>query len=380
MKHTKNMKKKMIGKILFFWIPFLMLLSISLLLMYHARFITNTYAHHFEKQLLWFSIGFLLLFLFKWIPIKKIFSLSIPIYLINLLFLILVLIIGTNVNGAKAWIDFHYFSFQPSELMKFSLALFLADFCSHKKCQNYKEEFILLLEVFILTIIPSILVFLEPDTGSILFYFCIALAILWNKVHKRWFVIIGLLAISLFGTFFYLFFFQKDLLISFIGTSIFYRVDRLLNLGSGMQIENALIALGSAPFMRWNLTETGIYIPEAPTDFVFALTSNVFGIIGNLFIIFLFLILDFYLLTFMKKEKDQTKKLFSISFLSIFISSQIISIAMNLGLFPIIGIPLPFVSYGGSSTIVLFLFLSIFFSKNRKGKKKKQVTIEVLVI
>ena len=147
-----------------------------------------------------------------------------------------------------------------------------------------------------------------------------------------------------------------------------------------MQIENALIALGSAPFMRWNLTETGIYIPEAPTDFVFALTSNVFGIIGNLFIIFLFLILDFYLLTFMKKEKDQTKKLFSISFLSIFISSQIISIAMNLGLFPIIGIPLPFVSYGGSSTIVLFLFLSIFFSKNRKGKKKKQVTIEVLVI
>ena len=82
----------------------------------------------------------------------------------------------------------------------------------------------------------------------------------------------------------------------------------------------------------------------------------------------------------MKKEKDQTKKLFSISFLSIFISSQIISIAMNLGLFPIIGIPLPFVSYGGSSTIVLFLFLSIFFSKNRKGKKKKQVPIEVLVI
>ena len=183
----------MIGKILFFWLPFLMLLSISLLLMFHARFITNTYAHHFEKQLLWFSIGFLLFFLIKWIPIKKIFSLSIPLSLLNLLFLILVLIVGTNVNGAKAWIDFHYFSFQPSELMKFSLALFLADFCSHKKCQNYKEELILLLEVFILTIIPSILVFLEPDTGSILFYFCIALTILWNKVHKRWFVIIGFL-------------------------------------------------------------------------------------------------------------------------------------------------------------------------------------------
>ena len=163
--------------------------------------------------------------------------------------------------------------------------------------------------------------------------------------------------------FFYCYFFQKDFLISIIGTSFFYRVERLFSLGSGMQIENAKIALGSAPWFRFSILETGIYIPEAPTDFVFSLTANVFGLFGNMLILFSYFLLDFYFLSFQKKEKGKEKKLFVSLFLILFIGSQLINIAMNLGLFPIIGIPLPFLSYGGSSTIVLFLFLGIIFSR-----------------
>lgn len=131
-----------------------------------------------------------------------------------------------------------------------------------------------------------------------------------------------------------------------------------------MQIENALIAIGSAPFYKLSLTSVGIYIPESPTDFAFALTSNVFGIIGNIIILLSFLFMDSYLISYNKHLKKE-KKVFAKTFLGIFLMSQIINISMNLGLIPIIGIPLPFVSYGGSSTITLFLFIGIIFNNKK---------------
>ena len=177
---------------------------------------------------------------------------------------------------------------------------------------------------------------------------------------------------SFIGGFFYCYFFQKDFLISIIGTTFFYRVERLFSFGTGMQIENALIAIGSAPLWRFSLTEVGIYIPESPTDFVFALSSNVFGLTGNIVILLSFLVLDFYLIGYIKKIKRKEYRIFGYSFLAIFIVSQLVNISMNLGLIPIIGIPLPFVSYGGSSTIVLFLYLAIIFSCNHKIKRKQK--------
>ncbi len=364
------MEKKFDWKNLFFIVPFLLLISISLLLMYHAGFISNLYQNHFEKQLLWFGIGFLVLIFFHFFPIQYLFKYSLFFYIFNVLLLILVLFIGKNINGAKAWIDLKYFSFQPSEFMKVSYSLYLAYLCSKKKFFRWRDEIKFLLYVLLLFAIPAILVFLEPDTGAIIFYFFITLVLLWNsRIHKRWFVIFGILVISLISGFFYLFFWQKDLLISLIGTTFFYRVDRLFALGSGMQIENALIAIGSAPLWRFSLTETGIYIPEAPTDFAFALTSNVLGITGNVLILLAFLLLDFYFIHYAKKIKKKEYRLFLYAFLVIFIFSQLINISMNIGIFPIIGIPLPFISYGGSSTIVLFIFLGIIFQSTKKKLK-----------
>ncbi len=370
MNHNNNMKAKKILQQSIFFLPFLILLTISLFLMYHAQFITNVYSNHFEKQMLWFGIGILLLFLFHFIPSKKLFQYSFFFYLGNIILLFLVLFIGKDVNGAKAWLDFKYFSFQPSELMKLSLALFLAQRISHKKFYRWRDEFLFLCEVLLYLLVPCVLVFLEPDTGAIIFYALITFILLWNStIHKRWFILLGIFLVAILSGFIYCYFFQKDLLISFIGTTFFYRVERLLSFGEGMQIENALIAIGSAPIIRFSITQTGIYIPESPTDFSFALTANVFGLAGNLTILICFLLLDWYFLNFLKKRKNKTEKLFTLSFFTIFIVSQLINISMNLGIFPIIGIPLPFVSYGGSSTIVLFLFLGILFSFVSKKAK-----------
>ncbi len=369
MKHNKNMKTKNILKKLIFIVPFLILLTMSLLLMYHAQYIMNIYQFHFKKQLLWFIIGFLLIIICHFIPLKKIFSISFILYIVNILLLILVLFIGKDINGAKAWIDLKYFNLQPSELMKLTYALFLAKIISTKKLKNWHEEFFFLIQIGIIFLIPSILIFLEPDTGAILFLGVITIIMLWNsKLRKRWFVLLSVILIILITGFFYCYFFQKDFLISLIGTSFFYRMDRLLDFRNGMQIEHALIAIGSAPLFKFSLYEPGIYIPESPTDFIFALSSNVFGLIGNITILICYFILDMYMIGMLKKIKGKEEQLFVKSFIGIFITSQIINISMNLGLFPIIGIPLPFLSYGGSSTIVLFLFLGIIFNMKKKLK------------
>lgn len=368
MKHNKYMKTNKLKKITFL-IPFSILLFISLAIMYHAKFITNTYASHFKKQLLWYIIGILIIFLFKKIKIKKLFDYSFLFYLMNIGLLILVLFIGSNINGAKAWIDLKYFNLQPSELMKLSYSLFLAKFISKKKLKNKKEELLFLIEILGIFLIPSFLVFLEPDTGAIIFYGAITLVLLWNStLRKRWFLIIGIFLTIFICGFFYCYFLEKNFLISILGTSFFYRMDRLLNFREGMQIEHALIAIGSADFLKFSLTKTGIYIPESPTDFAFALTSNVFGLFGNIMIIICFFLLDWWFINDWKTKKKKEEKLFYLSFITIFLLSQIINISMNLGIFPIIGIPLPFISYGGSSTIVLFLYLAIIFSSKQKKK------------
>lgn len=161
-----------------------------------------------------------------------------------------------------------------------------------------------------------------------------------------------------------------------IGTGFFYRVERLFNFGSGMQIENALIALGSAPLMAWNLKNTGIYIPEAPTDFAFDLASNVFGLVGPVIILFCYLGLNNLFLKLYKLEKEPMRKNFCLAFLGIFFFSQLENIGMNLGLLPIMGIPLPFLSYGGSAMIVNFAFLGIIF-QNIKSFAKKSKTFRI---
>ena len=157
-------------------------------------------------------------------------------------------------------------------------------------------------------------------------------------------------------------------------------MERILNVGSGMQIEHAMIALGSAKLTSFHLTQTGIYIPEAPTDFIFSLSSNVFGILGNYIILISYLIIDFYLLSYTNNIASTKIKLFSKTFLSIFICSQIINIGMNLGILPIMGIPLPFLSYGGSSTFILFLYIAIIFSENKKEPQIETLEIPIETI
>ncbi len=369
------MKNKL--SIIIFWFFFIILITISLFIMYHSKFISNIFINHFEKQLSWIGLGIFTFILFKIIPKKYLYKYSYLLYIINLILLLLVLFIGKNINGAKAWIKIENFQFQPSELMKLTYSLYLANFCSNRTFYTLKDEFKFILKVIIIFLIPAILVFLEPDTGAIIFLLLITIVLLWNtKISKKWFWIFLIIINSLITLFFYCYFFKRDLLIKLLGTSFFYRIERVLDFGKGMQIENSITALGSAKIISFNITKPGIYIPEAPTDFAFALSSNIFGITGPITILICYLILDLCLINSQKKEKKQTNKLLFKAFLTIFLFSQFENIGMNLGLLPIIGIPLPFLSYGGSFLIILFAFLGIIFNQ-KKSFTKKSKTIHI---
>ncbi len=357
MKQKKNLD-------ILFYIPLLIILTISIFVMYHARIISPLYSKNAIKQAIFFLIGSLILLFKNKIKRKWLLNSSFFIYLFSCILLILVLFFGSNINGAKAWFKFKYFNFQPSEFMKIAMSLYLTKLTLSHSFQTKKNEISYLLKVFMIFIIPSILVFLEPDTGAIIFYALITSAtILTSKISKKWLIPIILLILGFIGLFFYAYYFQRDILISFIGTSFFYRIERLLNFQKGLQIENALTALGSAPLIRFNLHTPIIYIPEAPTDFAFALTANVFGILGNIILLISYFLLDIYLLKVWITKKETKQKIFISSFLTIFFFNQFYNIIMNIGLLPIMGIPLPLFSYGGSTTLITFLFLAIITQK-----------------
>ncbi len=347
---------------LFLIIPLLILTIISLFNMVNAHLISNIYQNVFIKQLIWFILGYLIFLLLQKLKIKKIFKYAKFFYIINIFLLILVLFIGDSTNGAKCWLSFKGISLQPSEIMKLILTLYLIQIVSNNKIKTNKDKFLLILKIVIITLIPSILVFLEPDTGAIINYLIILLVIiLFLKLPKWWYISVFILFFSLIGTFFILYFFKQDLLIKLIGTTFFYRMDRLINFASGnsYQLTQALVTIGSSSFLGTGFNKILLYIPEAPTDFILAFSIGNFGIFSGIMIIICYLFINFYLIYKTSKLSNSKIKMFGYAYLSIFIFHQIYNIGMNLGLLPIMGIPLPFLSYGGTNTLINFLFLGL---------------------
>jgi rod shape determining protein RodA len=346
-------------------IPLLIIMIISFLTMYNAKYISKIYTNHLNKQIIWYLLSFLILFFLP--KYKLLFKYSFWLYLFNIILLGLVLFIGKEVNGAKAWFDFKLISFQPSELMKLTYTLYLTKIINNYKYKNIKCEFIFLIKIFFIFLFPSVLIFLEPDTGAIIFLFVITISmLLTSKIKKIWYVLILIILILLFSIFFYLYYFNQDLLINLIGTSFFYRMDRLINFSdtSNMQLENALITIGTSKMFGYGLKNVAIYIPEVATDFAFSLAIGSFGFIGAIVLILCYLLMNFYFINIIFKAKNKTTKLFTSGFVGVFIFSQIYNIFMNIGLLPIMGIPLPFLSYGGSSLVVFFLYIAIILRLN----------------
>ena len=355
------MKKILTNKLLLY-LPLLIIMVVSLLNMYNTRFINPIYTNHLSKQIIWYIIAIIIFIIINKLNISILFKYSKYLYILSNILLLIVLIFGKSINGAKAWLNIGILSFQPSEIMKLTMSLYLSYFISNYSINKQKDELLLIIKSLIITIIPSILVFLEPDTGAIIIFFIITLTSLYLKgINKKWFILLFMISILLLIGFIILYIFNQDLLIKLLGTSFFYRVERLITFKTenSYQLNNSLIAIGASKLFNFNLNGISIYIPEAPTDFIFAFNISNFGIIIGLLILLCYFLIDIFLITKYINNNDKKIKLFLSSFINIFLFHQIINIGMNLGLVPIIGIPLPFFSYGGSTIIIFSIYLGI---------------------
>lgn len=342
-------------------IPLLILTFISVFTMYKCSLINNIYKANFIKQIIWYILFFIIIIIN--INSKKYFKYAYLFYILNIILLILVLFIGTNINGARAWFKIGFISFQPSELMKLSYSIAITKLLKDYKHTTIKKEIILLLKIIILFSIPSILIFLEPDTGAIIFLFIITICMLFHSnINKIWLYLLITISIVLVSIFFYLYYNDTELLMNLIGTSFFYRMDRIINFNNNMQLNNSLISIGNGYLFG---TNNYIYIPESSTDFAYSIAINTFGFIGSIIISLCYILLDYYFINKIYSTKNKTTKLFISGFIGILIFSELYNILMNIGLLPIMGIPLPFISYGGSNLIILAIYINIIFNTNK---------------
>lgn len=353
---------------------------ISLISIYSASmYLSKTLGNLVLKQAMWYAVGILFIFIIYKLKISFFIKISPYIYLFNVILLLGLLFVGPVINGSRCWYIIEGIgSFQPSEFMKISLVLieaYIIDKFSSKE-KNTKNEFKLIALIFIVFLIPSILTFLEPDTGAVIIYFIITLLMLFiSGIRLRWFIIGISTLIIIVASFLAFFFLKQDMFIKIFGSDFFYRIDRVINWqnGSGMQLENSLAAIGSSGILGHGFNKTPLYFPEAGTDFIFSVYASNFGLIGSCIFILLVMLFDIHLIKVGMNSKNVYKYIIS-GILGIFIYQQIQNISMTLGLLPITGITLPFISYGGSSLLSYMILIGFVMSiYNEKELDKNNI-------
>jgi len=312
---------------------------------------------NFNKQIFFVIASIFALFIIAFFDYNNLRSFNYYFYAFGVLLLVGVLIFGKEIRGTKAWFDFGGVSLQPVEFVKFILIIFLARYFSSKTLKLKPLKHLLLSGIGSLVFI--VLVLLQPDFGSALVLFLLwALMIVISGFKMRYILIIGLIiAIAFSGGWFILF---KD-----------YQKERVLiffnpakdSLNTGYNIAQATIAVGAG-----GLTGRGVgfgsqsqlkFLPEAQNDFIFAVIAEELGFIGVFLIATFFLVLFYRILKAIKNAPNDFGIYFLLGAGALIFIEMFINIGMNIGLLPVIGISLPFLSYGGSAILSSLMLIGV---------------------
>lgn len=286
---------------------------------------------------------------------KKIFTLAPLIYLLSLFLLVLVQFFGYEVNGSQRWLNLGLMKFQPSELLKVTLPLALAWFYHINESKiSWKTHIVGILIV----LIPFLLILIQPDLGTALMISLIALSIIFCAGLSFKLIGLGMIILLLSSPFIW------NSLESYQQSRILTMFDPFSDaLGSGYQTIQSMIALGSGGLIGkgWNNAQQTFleFLPEASTDFIFAVFSEEFGFIGVMAILsiyFLFLLRCNFMIS---RMQDTFSRLLSLGLIVSIFMGLIINLGMISGLLPIVGVPLPFFSYGGTSMVVSLISIGI---------------------
>lgn len=294
----------------------------------------------------------------------------VPIYILSLALLIVVFIIGFESHGAVRWVDIFGISFQFSELCKPLLSLSMVAFLSLHEDRTIRS----FLTVGLLLFPIMLLILLQPDLGNALIYGGVGVFVLLLYGYPyRWFIIAATpIVLSIPVLWERLHDYQRKRLLTFLNPSS----DPT---GASYNVIQAIIAVGSGGFLGRGLssgTQSGLrFLPERQTDFIFASLSEALGFVGSFIVIvaFIFLIVRLYII--FKQTDELFGKLFVACAFSFLMIHFFVNIGMNVGIVPVVGVTLPFLSFGGSSMLTNFIFLGIVMSIERKNKRESVLEI-----
>lgn len=362
-------------------LPICILAIISIITIFSAStYISSSMGNLALKQSIWYVAGIILVIILLKMKNEFLYSHTWILYIFGNILLLALLLFAPAINSSKCWFIIPGIgSIQPSEFMKIFLMLTLATMIHNFRAKydnpSISEEFIFILKTLVIVLIPSTLTFLQPDTGCVIIYLVIYISMLFiSGIRIRWFIIAFTIIAIILGIILGLYFFKENLFIKLFGTNLYYRLDRVFDWssGSGLQLENAKAAIGSAGIFGHGFNKTPIYFPESGTDFIFAVYASNFGLIGVFFLLSLITFLDTKIVKLAKKNIKDTDKYILIGIVSMLVFQQVQNIGMTVGLLPITGITLPFISYGGSSLlsymIIVGILLNISFENPRKYK------------
>lgn len=367
------------------------------------------FSQKYGKQMIWILCAFVLAIIILAIDGKFFSAFSYPIYTLFILSLIMVMFVGVEVNASRSWFQVGEFRIQPAEFAKFATSLALASYLSQVniKIENLKTKLI----VALIILLPVGIILLQNDTGSALVYFALIFMLYREGLSGNW-LIIGLVLIVMFllsliinkyylmgavtlvfAFLFYLVKKKRREIITLVGLFLLTqgfifgvdymytkalqphqkeRIDVLLGKdvdlkGAGYNLNQSKIAIGSGGFWGKGFlkgTQTKYdFVPEQSTDFIFCTIGEEWGFVGSTVIIVLFVVLLIRLINMAERQRSAFSRIYGYCVASILFFHITINIGMTIGLFPVIGIPLPFFSYGGSSlwsfTILLFIFIKL---------------------
>ena len=318
------------------------------------------FSYHTKSHIIRFVIFFSLMFILSFVRIKFWHDLGYFFYFIVVLLLIYASFYGITASGSQRWVSLYFINLQPSELMKIAVIVCFAKYY-HRMQLNSVNEFRNLLIPIIILLIPITLVLSQPDLGTSILIASSGLVVIWlSGVNIKYFIYSSLALIV-----------SAPFVISFLKP---YQKIRILTffdperdpLGAGYQIIQSKIAVGSGGILgKGFLKGTQSYLeflPEKHTDFIFTLFSEEFGFLGSLALLFIYSIMIYRIIAIGLIARSFFAKLYCYGFGSAIFIYIVVNMSMVLGLLPIVGSPLPIMSYGGSSMLATMLGLSIVMS------------------
>ncbi|SRR3989339_681151 len=313
----------------------------------------------FSKQIIWFCISAVVLFvtsLIDWRFLRRSGSI-IFLYISSCIILLFLFVAGSIFKGAQSWFDFGAFAFQPVDFAKLVLILLLAKYFSRRHIEIANVRHILTSGFY--TFVIFILVFLQPDFGSAIIIFFIWLAmVLFSGISKKHLLIVFLTGILAFGGLWFFVFkdYQKQRIVSFINPLTDIR-------GAGYNAYQSTIAVGSGEIWGKGVglgSQSKLkFLPEYETDFIFAAFSEEWGFVGVILMFGLYGIVFWRIIHISKRGATNFETFYGLGLFAMFFTHFVIHVGMNVGLMPVTGITMPFMSYGGSHMLAEFLGIGI---------------------